>query len=120
PPLGGGRWQAAAVHVREAHAGLLEHRAVAQHPAAAAAAARTLPRVLPKPGGAVEHFQALADAVLQFLQVVADLLAVDAAHADKVPAGCGKRQPGRITVPVRASMMVVGLCCPPKGPLTTS
>src|SRR5690606_14118186 len=83
----GRRRQPVAGHVGEADPGLLEHRALAQYPGAAAAAqvaagvARiALPGVLGEAGAAVGDLDRGADAVLQAGEVVADV--VESVHAD--------------------------------------
>ena len=68
---GGGR-QLAAHHVREIHAGLLEHLAFAQHATLAAAALGALPRVAPEGGATVDALECGSDRVLERLEVRED------------------------------------------------
>ncbi len=73
---GGGGGHGVAVDVGEVHSGLFKDAAVAQHPAATAAASFTLPAILNK-GAAVYALKLLADIVLQLEQKGFHLLYVD-------------------------------------------
>ena len=66
-----GRRHLLAEHVRERHAGALEHRTVAQDAALAAAAFRPRPGIAPKFRG-VDRFHGRGDAVMQVVQVALD------------------------------------------------
>ncbi len=65
---GGAGRQLIAVHQREIHAGLFEHRAVAQHARAPATAAGARPGIFDKLRFAIDLFDGLADAILQRAQ----------------------------------------------------
>ena len=60
-----------AEHMRDGYAGTLEHRAVAQNAALAAAAFRSRPRITPEFCG-VDRFHGRGDAVMQVVQVALD------------------------------------------------
>ena len=69
PRLGCRRWQLIAEHMREADAGLLEDRAIAQDAAQTAAAARSLPRIAFERRFAVKLLEFGNNAALQRLQI---------------------------------------------------
>ena len=71
---GGGGGKLAAPHVREVDAGLLEHRAVAQHARLAAAALGAAPRVAAEARRAIRGFDRRGQLIVQAAQVLRDFV----------------------------------------------